>query len=132
MKPTMAEAKSKMLEKSSKMCVRQAMIEVAGTPPRYGEQPRWLHSIAGKIGSSYRTARSLWLGEITDPEHRAVRAVKREAEIAKAKREAAELASQFEKWAKKLNADNQNTYSADVAALLDAARVIRNLDRSGN
>jgi hypothetical protein len=128
----MAEVKSKMLEKSSKMCVRQAMIDVAGTAPRYGEQPRWLHSVASKIGSSYRTARSLWLGEITDPEHRAVRAVKREAEIAKAKREAAELASQFEKWAKKLDADHQGTYSADVAALLDAARVIRGLDRAGD
>lgn len=119
-----------MLEKSSKMCVRQAMIEVAGSPPGYGEQPRWLHAVAGKIGSSYRTARSLWLGEIKNPEHWAAKAVRREAEIAKAKREAAELASQFEKLAGRLDAKGQNTYSADVAALLDAARVIRGLDRT--
>ncbi len=37
-----------MLEKSSKMSVRQAMIEVAGSPPGYGEQPRWLVHRGGK------------------------------------------------------------------------------------
>lgn len=119
-----------MLEKSSKMCVRQAMIEVAGSPPGYGEQERWLHAIAGKIGSSYRTARSLWLGEIENPNHWAAKAVRREAAVATAKREAAELAKQFEKLAGKLHAENKNLYSADVAALLDAARVIRGLDRA--
>lgn len=119
-----------MLEKSSKMSVRQAMIEVAGSPPGYGEQPRWLCTVAGKIGSSYRTARSLWLGEIKDPDHWAAKAVRHEAAIATAKREAAELAQQFEKLAGKLNAKGQNSYSADVAALLDAARVIRGLDRA--
>ncbi|OAF05440.1 hypothetical protein AYJ54_00610 [Bradyrhizobium centrolobii] len=119
-----------MLEKLSKMCVRQAMIDVAGSPPGYGEQPRWLTAVAKQIGTSYRTARSLWLGEIDDPDHWAAKAVKREAAIAKAKREAAELAKQFENLAGKLNAKHQDIYSADVAALLDAARVIRGLDRT--
>lgn len=113
------------------MSARQAMIDLAGVPPQYGEQPRWLSNVAKRIGASYRTARSIWNGEIKNPEtHWAVKRLREEAELAKARREAAFLASQFESIAGSLNAKDQDFYSADVAALIDAARVIRGLDRA--
>jgi hypothetical protein len=120
-----------MLEKLSKMSARQAMIDLVGVPPQHGEQPRWLANVAKKIGASYRTARSLWNDEIKNPDqHWAVKRLRREAELAKARREADALASQFESIAGSLNAKDQDFYSADIAALIDAARVIRNVDRT--
>ncbi len=118
-----------MLEKSSKMTTRQAMIELAGAPPMNGEQPRWLRDIAKRLGSSYRTARSLWLNEKPET-HWAVMQLRREATLEKAKREATLLASKFESIAGSLNAKDQDFYSADVAALIHAARVIRGMDRA--
>jgi hypothetical protein len=119
-----------MLEKLSKMSVREAMIALAGYAPAYGELPRWLSSIARAAGLSFRTTRSLWLNEIKDPNHLAAREVKRLAEIALAKREARDLASSFETIAGGMNASDPDFFSEDVVALLDAARTLRGLDRA--
>lgn len=119
-----------MLEKLSKMSVRQAMIEVAGKPPAYGEQPRWLSELAKKIGLSYRTARSIWFEEIRDPGHWAIKAVRREAELVAARKEAAELARQYQAIAGGMRADNQNLFSAEIDRLERIARIIGGLDRA--
>jgi hypothetical protein len=121
-----------MLEKSSKMSVREAMIDLVGYAPRHGEQHRWLEKVAKSVqGVSFRTARSLWLGEITKEDHLAIVAIKREAMIKKAKREAQMLASQYEAIAEGLRAKNENLHSAEIDLLVRAAVVIRNLDRTG-
>ena len=65
-----------MMEKSSKMSTREAMITLAGRPPMHGEQPRWLTKISKAAGISFRTAKSLWNEEISDPEHLAAKAVR--------------------------------------------------------
>lgn len=119
-----------MLEKLSKMSAQDAMIDLAGTAPRHGELPNFLRSIARNAGISFRTARSLWNGEIADPEHKALQKVKREARQAKARREARDLAAQYETIADGLNAKDQDFYSADVAALVHAARILRGTDRT--
>jgi len=118
-----------MLEKWSKMSVREAMIALAGEPPAYGAQARWLAGIAKKVGASYRTARSLWLNEIKDPNHWAAREVRRQAEIEKARREANLLATKFEKIAEGSNA-HKNLSSSDIAALVHAASILRSMDRT--
>lgn len=118
-----------MLEKWSKMSVREAMITLAGGPPAYGAQARWLSNVATKVGASYRTARSLWLNEIKNPDHWAAREVRRQAELEKARREASALASTFENIAGGTNA-NTNLSSSDVAALVHAARILRGMDRT--
>jgi hypothetical protein len=118
-----------MLEKLSKMSVREAMITLAGGPPTYGAQARWLAGVAKKVGASYRTARSLWLSEIKDPEHWAAREIRRQAEIEKARREANLLATKFEKIAEGSNA-HTNLSSSDIAALVHAANILRGVDRA--
>ncbi len=76
-----------MWTKFAKMSVREAMITIAGKPG-YGEQPRWFGKIADAANISKRMARSLWRGEILSPDHRAVRAIEREARRIKQEQEA--------------------------------------------
>ena len=122
-----------MLEKLSKMSVREAMISLQGNAPMHGELPRWLNSVAKKAGISFRTARSLWQNEIRNPDdHLAGREIRRLAEIATAQREARDLASQFENIAERLNANDPDFHRSDAAALVHAARILRGLDRTGN
>ncbi len=120
-----------MLEKLSKMSIREAMITLAG-PPEFRAQARWFSKVAKQVeGVTFRTVRSLWHDEIKNPDqHWAAKAIRAKAELQKARREATELASQYESIARSLNATDQDFYSPDVAALLHAARLLRNLDRS--
>lgn len=121
-----------MLEKWSKMIAREAMADLVGWTPGHGELPRFFEAVAKSAKLSYRTARSLWTGEIDDPDHWAVERVRREAVVAKAQREARNLAGRFETIARGLHATDQDFYSSDVATLVSAARILRGLDRSGN
>ena len=119
-----------MLEKLSKMSAREAMITLAGRPPMYGEQDRWLDAIAKKIGVSYRTARSLWNGEIKKEDHLALRRLKERATIESARREAQQLASQYAQIAGGMRAADQDFYRAEINRLERLARIIGGLDRA--
>lgn len=122
-----------MLERSSKMSVREAMIDLGGKPPAYGGQSRWFMKIVESVeGVTFRTVRSLYLGEIKNEDHLAAREIKRKAAIAKAKREAELLAAQYDNIAETLRAKDENFHSTDIAALVHAARIIRGLDSAGN
>ncbi len=120
-----------MLESWSKMSVRVAMIELMGCEPAHGKQVQWLLDITKRVqGVSYRTARSLWLGEIKKEDHWAARAVRAEAEKQKTKRAAEQLAHQFEALAGGSNEATKTLTSADINSLLDAARILRSMDRA--
>jgi hypothetical protein len=121
-----------MLEKWSKMSAREAMIALAGRPPMHGELPRWLKNVAEAVGISVRTARSIWNGNISRPDHLAIKELKRVAKVESARREAAHLAQRFETIAGGLNAKDADFYSEDIAALIGAARALRNVDRTGD
>lgn len=118
-----------MLGKFAKMSVREAMIAIGGKPG-FGEQSRWLEAVAKAAGTSVRTARSLWRGEINDPSHWAVRAVQREAEIQAARKEAQALARQYQTIAGGMRAQDENFYSAEIDRLERLARIIGGLDRT--
>lgn len=123
-----------MWTKLAKMSVREAMITIAGKPG-YGEQPRWLGKVADAANISKRAARSLWRGEIYSDNHRAVRAVREAAERRQrelARQEARSLASQYLSIAEGLNAKDPDFHSADIAALVHAARILGGKDRTGN
>jgi len=117
-----------MLEKSSKMSAREAMITMAGRPPMHGELPRWLSRIAMAAGISFRTARSLWNEEITDPEHLAAKAVRQQAEIEEAKRDAAVVANFFSRRAQALANVDPDFHRNEIDAFLEAARALSNRD----
>lgn len=119
-----------MLEKVSVMSSVHAAIETIAGPYR-GNRKSWLSAVSKVVkGVSYRTVKSFWYREIADEEHLAAKAIKREAALIIAQREARDLASQFETIAGNLNATDPDFYSADVAALVHASRVLRNMDRA--
>lgn len=119
-----------MLEKLSKMSAREAMIELMGSKPAYGELPRWLGKVAHAAGISFRTARSLWNDEIKNPDHLALRAIKDRARIAKAKRDAAIVADYFSRRAQALANIDEDFHRLDIDAFRAAARAVRGGDSS--
>lgn len=116
-----------MSEKASKgmSTVQEAIGVLAG--PFEGNRKGWLGRVKVE-GVSYRTVRSFWYREIEDETHLAARALKRAAEIEKAKREAQSLAARYETIARGLNVTDQDFHREDVAALLHAARILRGQD----
>jgi hypothetical protein len=119
-----------MVEKSSKMSTREAMITLAGHPPTYGEMPRWLAKVAKSAGISFRTARSLWLGEIKDPEHLAAKAVRRQAQIEEARRDAKVVADFFNSHAQALANIDADFHRNDIDAFVAAARALGSRNRT--
>lgn len=118
-------------EKSSgERKMRDAIAAVAG--PRGWNETResWLARAARRAGITCRTMKALWYGEIADPEHKAARRILEAAER-DGRAEAQQLADKFEIIARGINATDPDFHSPDVAALLNAARILRGLDRSG-
>lgn len=80
---------------------------------------------------SMRAVKALWYGEITDPEHHAARDLRRAAELAKAQRQARELADRYSKIAGELSAYDPNLLREDIARLERVARMLGTGDRAG-
>lgn len=121
-----------MLEKLSKMSVREAMITLGDGVPGYGELPRWLNTIARHANISFRTARSLWNNEIKNPNHLAAREIKRLAQLKEARRDALMVAEFFDRRAAKLASIDPDFYRNDIDAFVEAARAIRDGNRAGD
>ena len=119
-----------MLEKLPKMSAREVMIALSGRPPAYGEQPRWLGAIAKRLDISVRMARSLWNEEIRDAEHWAIKRVKREMEVAEARKEASALAQQYQSIAGGLRVTDEDFYRSEIDRLERLARIIGGLGRT--
>jgi hypothetical protein len=96
--------------------------------PYDGNRKGWLSRAARRSGTTFRQIKALWYGETDDPKISVAFDVLRAAE--KARKEARELATQFENLAGAMNAANQNLNSEDVLTLIDAARRLRGLDRA--
>ena len=111
-----------MSEKASKM--RELVIAVAG--PGGGNRKSLLARAARNARVTYRTAKSIFYGDITDPEHKAVRRMK----LAAGQHEAEQLAERFEGLAVALDARDADFHSADIVALIHAARALRGMART--
>jgi len=98
--------------------------------PFTGNRKGWFAKAARRAGITCRQVKALWRGETKDPKFTVAVGVL-SAAIA-ARKEARELASKFENLAGALNAKDEDFYSSDVLALIDAARRLRGLDRPGN
>lgn len=119
-----------MLEKLSKMSARAAMIVLAGEKPGHGELSRWLRDVAGRAGISFRTARSIWNGEIANENHLAMKRLKEMAQLEEARKEARKLASDYALISGGMRATDQNFYREEIAKLERIARVLGGLDRA--
>ena len=123
----MAEEKFQMLEKSSKMSTREAIAVLAG--PYYGNRDRWLAKAAKAVeGVSFRTMRSLWHNEIKDPNHLAAIAVRRQAQILEARRDAAVVANFFSRHAQALSNIDPDFHRDQIDAFVKAARALGDRD----
>ncbi len=117
-----------MAEKFSKgVSMRELVAAVAGPRMDTDTRDSWLRRAARNAGSTYRQAKALFYGEITDPHHRTVSKFREAA----GRHEARNLAAQFESLANALNIRDADFHSADRDALISAARALRGLDRTG-
>ncbi len=119
-----------MVGKLPKMSTREVMVSLSGRAPGYGELPRWMKTMAEKAGLSTRMVRSLWNNEISDPDHWAIKKLKREAELAEARKETAALANQYQKMIGGMRAADENFYSTEIDRLERLVRIIGALDRT--
>lgn len=111
--------------------VRREIAIVAG-PKDWGDtRESWLARVPRKVQTvTFRTVKALWYGEITDPKHWAARDIRRAAELIEAKKEAADLASQYQQIAGGMRATDENFYSAEIDRLERLARIIGGMDRA--
>lgn len=113
------------------MCAREAMITIAGKPG-FGEQPRWLEKVANAANISKRAARSIWRGEIHDPRHRAIVAVKREAERLERERaykaEKTALAAHYQKIIGGMRATDEGFHGSQIDLLEHLVRALGTQD----
>jgi hypothetical protein len=109
----------------------QTEIElIAGPMLASDTRESWLARAARRASITYRQCKALYYGETSDPKHSVASGVIEAAELAR--KEARELASQFESLAGSINANGKITdlYSDEVAALIQAAQRLRGVDRA--
>lgn len=109
-----------MSEKASKM--RELVFAVAGFLPDKGRKTLFA-TAARNARVSYRAVKSVFYGEITDPDHKAIRRMK----MAAGQHEAQELANRFQHLAGALKHRDADFHSEDIAALISAAHALRGL-----
>jgi hypothetical protein len=73
---------------------------------------------------SYRMVKSLWYGAIDNPDHHAVRDVRRAAEIVKARNDAQALAAKYKTLVGAMNATNPGIYGEEITRLERVARLL--------
>lgn len=116
-----------MSEKSSEVRMRELVAAVAGPVLPSDNRESWLRRAAHRAGTTYRTARALWYGEIVDPYHSSVTRFREAA----GRHEARNLAVQFQSLAGALNVADPDFHRDTIAALLGAARAISSLNSTG-
>ena len=91
----------------------------------------WLARVPRKVQSvTFRTVKALWYGEITDPEHKAARAIQRAADAILEKREREAAASQLDTMAAGLLVRDPDFYGEEVRQYIHAAHLLRTMART--
>ena len=112
--------------------VRKQIAIVAG-PRGWGDtRESWLAIVPRKVTTvTFRTVKSLWYGEITDPNHWAARDIRRAAEEIEARREASALVAQYQTMIGGLRAADENFYRAEIDRLERLVSGMGAVDRTG-
>lgn len=105
---------------------RELIAAVAGAQQCFDTRQSWINRAARRAGISFRAAKAVFYGEITDPEHRAARRLAAAAGMT-ARGEATELADKFDTIARGLHVQDQDFYRAHVLALGEVARILRSI-----
>jgi hypothetical protein len=117
------------MEKRSEMNARQSIAIVAG--PYEGNRKSWLARVPRRVSTvTFRTVKALWYGEIENPEHWAMRDIKRAADVIAARKEAQGLADQYQIIIGGMRASDEDFYSTEIARLERIARILGGQDRT--
>ncbi len=106
--------------------MRELVIAVGGPLRPTENRKGWLCRVAAVAKISVRSAKAAFYREPTSAR------VREKLRAAAGKHEATNLAHRFESLAQALNVRDQNFHGEDIAALLNAARALRGLDRTGD
>lgn len=119
-----------MLEKPSEdSSMRDLIVSVAGPMRDFDTRESWLASAARQSGLTFRTVKSAFYGEpVAERAKQRLKQLARQKQIEAGCTEARSLADRFETIAGGMNARDQDFHSADAAALLHAARILRGMD----
>lgn len=109
---------------------REEIAWIAGPFDYRNSRESWLQRAAKRSGVTFRTMKALFYGQRENPGYEIGNKIREAAKGARA--EALALANQFETIAGGLHAKDADFHSADIAALIGAARAIRGLDSSGD
>lgn len=111
--------------------MRKEIATLAG-PRKWGDtRGSWLSRVPKAVKDalqtrvetvSARTVKSLWYGEIADPEHHAARDVRRAAEIVAARGEALALVGKYRELIGGMNAKDPDFFRAEIDRLERVAR----------
>lgn len=111
--------------KTEKDSMRELVIAVGGDLAPGENRKAWLARVAEWAGISPRVAAAAYYGETNS------RTAAKKLKAAAGRYEARKLARQFEGLARSLNTRDADFHREDIATLVDAARALRNLDRTG-
>jgi hypothetical protein len=124
---------------SEESSVRKEIAIVAG-PRGWGDtRESWLaivpKAVRKALGTeketvTFRTVKSLWYREITDPDHWAARDIRRAAELIEARKEAQALAAQYRTIIGGLRERDEDFYRAEIDRLERLVSAIGIMDRS--
>jgi hypothetical protein len=106
--------------------MRKEIAILAG--PRGWDDTResWLNRVCTAVPTvSYRTVKALWYGEIQDPEHWAIRDIRRAVAVIEAQQHANALAGQLASLLSGCDPANPAHDRASTAALVSALRALR-------
>lgn len=111
----------------------QGEISAIAGPIQSGDtRESWLARAARKSAVTFWHVKALWYGELTDPKYSVafkVLSAAQKSRIDAARHDAAALSTKFETIAKGMMNADQGYNSADVALLLNAARLLGGMDR---
>ncbi|MGJ4928126.1 hypothetical protein ACQR1I_16655 [Bradyrhizobium sp. HKCCYLS2038] len=113
--------------------MRKEIGTLAG-PRRWGDtRESWLSRVPKAVKDalktrvetvSARTVKSLWYGEIVDPDHHAARDVRRAAEIVAARGEALALVGKYRELIGAMNAKDPHLFRAEIDRLERVAQLL--------
>jgi hypothetical protein len=108
-------------------------IAILAGPRGWGDtRESWLNRVCAAVPTvSYRTVKAIWYGEIRDPEHWAIRDIRRAVAIIEGQRHAKEVAGQLEALLAGPDGTNPALGRASTAALVSALRALRGQDSAG-
>ena len=140
-KPFASAEKSSGVRVVSEIAIemRRAVIALAGEREWNETREAWLRRAAKRAGVSYRTARSFFYAEVSDPRASVVELVRaavvaankdRVSKLAEARREHEEIIVRIEALESRLRNVDQDFYRAELDAIGEAARRARGEDRA--